>query len=411
MDADIADILGLFSDEERARVVQKAMAGHDLNVDEIELLLKSRNQDLLALGIVTNYLRKKTVGDTVTYVVNRNINYTNVCILNCRFCAFSRDYRSPEAYFIPVEEIVKMAEEAWNLGATEVCIQGGLPPKMDWKFYPKVLKAIKSRVPEIHLHAFSPEEIWYGSKLSGMSYSEFIGTLKDAGLDSVPGTSAEILDDTVRKKISPGRLSSSEWISIIREVHRQGIPSTATIMYGHIESDAQRAKHLVLIRELQKETHGFTEFVPLSFIPYRTKLAEVVGGPPSASEVMALYATSRLVLNKYIKNIQVSWVKEGPRFAQMLLDFGANDFGGTLINESISSMAGAAHGQFMSPVEIRRLIVEAGRIPAQRDTVYRTLKVFDGIQSSTPIPLETIKYDETKFGNYWEMVRKWRYTA
>ncbi|MGC8600339.1 MAG: 5-amino-6-(D-ribitylamino)uracil--L-tyrosine 4-hydroxyphenyl transferase CofH [Nitrososphaeria archaeon] len=406
-----ADILGLFSDEERARAVEKAMAGHDLNVDEIELLLKSRNQDLLALGIAANYLRKITVGDTVTYVVNRNINYTNVCILNCRFCAFSRDYRSPEAYFIPVEEIVKMAEEAWNLGATEVCIQGGLPPKMDWKFYPKVLKAIKSRVPEMHLHAFSPEEIWYGSKLSGMSYSEFIGTLKDAGLDSVPGTSAEILDDSVRKKISPGRLSSSEWISIIREVHRQGIPSTATIMYGHVESEAQRAKHLVLIRELQKETHGFTEFVPLSFIPYRTELAEVVGGPPSASEVMALYATSRLVLNRYIKNIQVSWVKEGPRFAQMLLDFGANDFGGTLINESISSMAGAGHGQFMSPVEIRRLIVEAGRKPAQRDTVYRTLKEFEGIQSSTPIPLETIKYDETKFGNYWEMVKKWRYRA
>ncbi|MGC8557823.1 MAG: 5-amino-6-(D-ribitylamino)uracil--L-tyrosine 4-hydroxyphenyl transferase CofH [Nitrososphaeria archaeon] len=403
------DVAGLFMDEGRAHAVERALAGQDLSVQEIELLLKSRNQDLLALGIAANYLRRKTVGDSVTYVVNRNINYTNVCILNCRFCAFSRDYRSPEAFFIPVEEIVRMAEEAWRLGATEVCIQGGLPPKMDWKFYPKVLRAIKSRVPEIHLHAFSPEEIWYGSKLSGMSYGDFIGTLKDAGLDSVPGTSAEILDDSVRKNISPGRLSSSEWISIIREVHRQGIPSTSTIMYGHVESEAQRAQHLVTLRELQRESPGFTEFVPLSFIPYRTELAGKVGGPPSASEVMALYATSRLVLNGYIRNIQVSWVKEGPRFAQMLLDFGANDFGGTLINESISSEAGAGHGQFMSPVDIRRLIVEAGRRPVQRDTIYRTLREFEGVESSSPIPLETIKYDESRFGNYWEMVKRWKY--
>jgi len=304
-----------------------------------------------------------------------------------------------------------LAEEAWELGATEVCIQGGLPPKMDWRFYPQVLKAIKSKIPELHLHAFSPEEIWYGSKLSGMSFGDFIGLLKDAGLDSVPGTSAEILDDDIRKVISPGRISSEEWITIIKEVHRHGIPSTATIMYGHVETEAHRARHLAIIREIQKETHGFTEFIPLSFVPYRTKLMSVVNGPPSAAEVMALYATSRLVLNRYIRNLQVSWVKEGPRFAQMLLDFGANDFGGTLINENISSMAGAGHGQFLSPAEIRRLILEAGRRPAQRDTLYRIIRVFDSVEVDNPLPLEKLGYDGTKFGTYWDMVKRWRYQA
>ncbi|MDG7036221.1 MAG: 5-amino-6-(D-ribitylamino)uracil--L-tyrosine 4-hydroxyphenyl transferase CofH [Nitrososphaerota archaeon] len=401
--------IGLFEDEERARAVEKALAGQDLNGLEVETLLKSRGHDLFLLGLAADHLRKITVGDTVTYVVNRNINYTNVCILNCEFCAFSRNYRSPEGFFIPVDEIVRMAEEVWKLGATEVCIQGGLPPKMDWGFYPRVLRAIKSRVPEMHLHAFSPEEIWYGSKLSGMKYRDFIRMLKEAGLDSVPGTSAEILDDSVRREISPGRLSADEWTSIMREVHSLGIPSTATIMYGHVESEAQRAGHIVKLRELEKESPGFTEFVPLSFIPYRTRLLKRVNGPPSAAEVIALYATSRLVLNKYIRNIQVSWVKEGPRFAQMLLNFGANDFGGTLINESISSEAGAGHGQFLSPAEIRRLIVEAGRRPAQRDTVYRIIKEFDGVYDASPVPLESINYDDSRFGNYSTTVRKWRY--
>ncbi|MGC9209118.1 MAG: 5-amino-6-(D-ribitylamino)uracil--L-tyrosine 4-hydroxyphenyl transferase CofH [Nitrososphaeria archaeon] len=408
---EIENLLGFFSDDERAEAVKRALYGHDLSVDEIELLLKARGRDLLVLGAVADHLRKITVGDVVTYVVNRNINYTNVCILSCKFCAFSRGYRSSEAYFIPIDDIVRLAEEAWELGATEVCIQGGLPPKMDWKFYPKVLKAIKSKIPELHLHAFSPEEIWYGSKLSGMSFGDFIGLLKDAGLDSVPGTSAEILDDDIRKVISPGRISSEEWITIIKEVHRHGIPSTATIMYGHVETEAHRARHLAIIREIQKETHGFTEFIPLSFVPYRTRLMDVVKGPPSAAEVMALYATSRLVLNRYIRNLQVSWVKEGPRFAQMLLDFGANDFGGTLINENISSMAGAGNGQFLSPAEIRRLIIEAGRRPAQRDTLYRVIRVFDSVEADNPLPLDRIGHDETKFGTYWDMVKRWKYQA
>ena len=398
----------LFEDESRIKAVEKAISGQDLSVEEIETLLSSRGKDLLMLGVAADYLREKTVGEVVTYVVNRNINYTNVCALSCKFCAYSRSFRSPEAYFIPIEDIVKLTEEAWRLGATEVCIQGGLPPKFDWSFYPRLLKAIKSKVPEIHIHAFSPQEIWFGSKLSKMSYRDFLAMLKEAGLDSLPGTSAEILDDEIRRKISPGRLSANEWISIIKEAHKLGIPTTATIMYGHVERESHRAKHLFIIREIQKETHGFTEFVPLSFVPYRTKLADEVGGPPSAQEVMALYATSRLVLNKYIKNIQVSWVKEGPRFAQMLLSFGANDFGGTLMNENISSQAGAQYGQFLRPSEMRRLIREAGRTPAQRDTLYRKIKVFDNPSDDYLLPLDKIK-DESVFGNYSEMAKRWRY--
>ena len=397
-----------FDDEEKTKVVEKALSGQELTVKEIELLLKFRNRDLLMLGIAADYLREKTVGDIVTYVVNRNINYTNVCILGCKFCAYSRQYGSAEAYFIPIEDIVKLAEEAWRLGATEVCIQGGLPPKMDWTFYPRLLKAIKTKVPDIHIHAFSPEEIWYGSKLSKMSYRDFLSMLREAGLDSLPGTSAEILDDAIRREISPGRLSSNEWVSIIKEAHRLSIPTTATIMYGHIESEAHRAKHLFLIREIQKETHGFTEFVPLSFVPYRTKLMNAVHGAPSAQEVISLYAASRLALNSYIKNIQVSWVKEGPRFAQSLLNFGANDFGGTLMNENISSQAGAPYGQYLRPVEIRRLIKEAGRIPAQRDTIYRAIRVFDGAESEYLLPLDTVK-DESVFGDYSEMIKRWKY--
>jgi len=237
--------------------------------------------------------------------------------MNCGFCAFSRDFRSEETYFLPIEEVVRRAKEAYHLGATEVCIQGGLPPKLDWEFYPKLIREIKKEVPNIHIHALSPVEIWYGAHLSKLGYDEFLKILKEAGLDTIPGTAAEILDDEIRKLISPGRISTNEWVTIIKTAHKLGIPSTSTIMYGHVENEIHRAKHLLILREIQKETKGFTEFIPLSFVyeeapMYKYKLVNNIKAGPTGEEIIALYATSRLVLNNYIKNLQVSWVKEGP---------------------------------------------------------------------------------------------------
>jgi FO synthase subunit 2 len=395
-------------------IVEKALSNKELTMLEIENLLKCRGLELHLICLAADILRKETVGDIVTYVINRNINYTNVCIMNCGFCAFSRDYRNEENYFLPIEEIVKRAKEAYELGATEVCIQGGLPPKQDWEFYPKLLRVIKKEVPQIHIHAFSPVEIWYGAKLANLSYKEFLKMLKEAGLDSIPGTAAEILDDEIRQIISPGRISTAEWIEIIKTAHKLSIPSTSTIMYGHIEKEIHRAKHLLILKEIQKETKGFTEFIPLSFVHkeapmYKYKLINEVKAGPSGEELIALYATSRIVLNHYIRNIQVSWVKEGPKFAQFLLNCGANDFGGTLINESISSAAGANYGQFLSPKEIRRLIFDAGRIPAQRTTKYEIIKVFKSPVEKGAEPIEEIEWSEERFGSYFRLIKDERY--
>ncbi|MDG6931246.1 MAG: 5-amino-6-(D-ribitylamino)uracil--L-tyrosine 4-hydroxyphenyl transferase CofH [Nitrososphaerota archaeon] len=395
-------------------VVDRAVAGEDLDEQEVTFLLGLRGPDLNAAAAAADALRKEQVGDVVTYVVNRNINFTNACILRCKFCAFSRNYRSSEAFMLPIEEVVRRAEEAWNLGATEVCIQAGLAPGMDWRLYPKILEQIKARVPNMHIHAYSPEEIWYGSRLSGMNYSDFLRTLMGAGLDSMPGTSAEILDDSIRKIISPGRLPVNEWVKIIKAAHSLGIPTTATMMYGHVENLAQRAEHLLLLRDIQKETGGFTEFVPLSFVPYRTELnsSGVVKWAPTAFETVAIYVAARLALGWHIKNLQVSWVKEGPRLAQAILAAGANDFGGTLINESISTSAGSSHGQFMNPREIRRLILDAGRVPAQRSTTYKIIKHFTEVEDGNPIPLEGAVYSEEKFGSFNELIadKKFRFS-
>jgi FO synthase subunit 2 len=247
-----------------------------------------------------------------------------------------------------------------------------------------------------------------------LGYDEFLKILKEAGLDTIPGTAAEILDDEIRKLISPGRISTNEWVTIIKTAHKLGIPSTSTIMYGHVENEIHRAKHLLILREIQKETKGFTEFVPLSFVyeeapMYKYKLVNNIKAGPTGEEIIALYATSRLVLNNYIKNLQVSWVKEGPKFAQFLLSCGANDFGGTLINESISSTAGAKFGQYMSPKEIRRLIFDAKRIPAQRTTTYSIIRVFKDINEVSDIPLEKIEWSEEKFGSYFRLIKDERF--
>jgi FO synthase subunit 2 len=387
-----------------ARILAKSLEGKDISQEEAVVLFDAEGPALNTLILTADELRRRTVGDIVTYVVNRNINFTNVCIKRCGFCAFSRGHREEEAYFLPVEELVRRAKEAWEVEATEVCIQAGLPPRMDGHLYIDICQAIKKEVPDIHIHAFSPEEVLYGALRSRTPLAEYLTLLKAAGLGSLPGTAAEILDDSIRKVISPARISTADWVRVITTAHRLGIPSTATIMYGHVESSWHKAKHLALLRDIQKETGGFSEFVPLSFIcweapMYRKGLVKDVRPGATRDEVAKMYAVSRLMLNNWIPNIQVSWVKEGLKLAQSCLNAGANDFGGTLINEGISAAAGATNGQLMRPRELRALIRGVGRRPAQRSTTYQILRVFDG-QEEPPDILDSVEVKGDGFGSY-----------
>ncbi len=389
-----------------ADVLNRALDEKELSVEDAVKLFECNESELGMLIQVADELRKRRVGDLVTYVVNRNVNFTNVCIKRCGFCAFSRDFREEEGYFLPTEEIVRRAKEAWNLGATEVCIQAGLPPKMDGYLYIDICRAIKKELPDIHIHGFSPEEVLYGAARSDTNVEDYLKMLKEAGVGSLPGTAAEILDQEIRDMISPGRITVEEWINVIKTAHRLGIPTTSTIMYGHVEQSRHKANHLALIREIQKETHGFTEFVPLSFIyseapMFKHNTVNTRAGA-TREEVIKMHAISRLMLNNYINNIQVSWVKEGAEFSQFLLGTGVNDFGGTLINESISTAAGAQHGQLLKPKEMRNLIRRAGRIPAQRSTSYRILKIFDGAEYEDPLD----RVDDTsRFGSYHQLIK------
>ena len=394
-----------------ARILERALAGEEIDVSEGEALFDARGRDLQALMLAADELREAAVGDAVTYVVNRNINFTNVCIKHCGFCAFSRDHRTEEGYFLPPQEIVRRAREAWDLGATEVCVQAGLPPKMGGRLYVDLTLALKRELPDLHLHGFSPEEVLYGSVRSRVPIREYLSWLKEAGVGSLPGTSAEILDQQVRNQIAPGRITTAQWIEVVTEAHRQGIPTTSTIMYGHVESLRQRAEHIALLREIQRETGGFTEFVPLSFVHseapmWQKGLIAGLRAGPTGADVMRMYAVSRLMLNGFIPNIQVSWVKEGTRLAQLGLLAGCNDLGGTLINESISTAAGAGHGQLVRPADFRALIRDLGRIPAERSTLYTLRRVFD--QDEEPEasePLDDPELDTSRFGSYQELIR------
>lgn len=396
-------------DPEIAAILDRSLSDHDPSVEDAVKLFDCNGLEMNMLILVADELRLRTIGDIVTYVVNRNINFTNVCIKRCGFCAFSRGHREEEGYYLPIEEVVRRAKEAYELGATEVCIQAGLPPKMEGDLYVKICRAIKQEVPKIHIHGFSPEEVIYGAVRSKVSIRDYLKQLKEAGVGSLPGTSAEILDDEVRDKISPGRITTKQWIEVITTAHQLNIPTTSTIMYGHIETSLHKAKHLALLREIQKQTHGITEFVPLSFMyweapMYRKNLVRGVRKGASGTDVVKMYAVSRLMLNNHIKNIQVSWVKESQKFSQYCLNAGANDFGGTLMNESISTAAGASHGQLVRPVEFRNMIREMGRIPAERSTTYKILKRFDsGIEEIHP--LDNLEYGEERFGSYKDLIR------
>jgi len=392
-----------------ATILDRALDGYELSVDEGEALFNATGQGYNVLLMVADELRRRAVGDRVTYVVNRNINFTNVCIKRCGFCAFSRGHLEEQGYFLPISEVVRRAREAWDLGATEVCIQAGLPPEMDGSLYLEVCRAIKRELPDIHIHGFSPEEVLYGSARSRCTIEEYLARLKDAGVGSLPGTSAEILDERVRKQISPGRISVKNWIRVISGAHRLGIPTTSTIMYGHVETARDRAQHIATLRDIQRETRGITEFVPLSFVHseapmYFRQMVPGIRAGASGTDVFKMYAVSRLMLNGYIDNIQVSWVKEGTRFAQACLTAGANDFGGTLVNESISTAAGASHGQLTRPVEIRRLIREAGRIPTERSTTYKILRELPE-EPETPDPLDVAEASEERFGSYQRLIK------
>lgn len=396
------------SDPVIAKTLDRALSEKEIRPDEAENLYNAKGLDFHLVGAVADELRKRRVGDIVTYVINRNINFTNVCIKQCGFCAFSRDFREEDGYFLPKEEIVRRATEAHHFGATEVCIQAGLPPDLDASLYEDICIAIKAKIPDIHIHGFSPEEVLYGASRSELSVKEYLKRLKHAGVDTLPGTAAEILDQKMRDKISPGRISVKDWIDVIKTAHKMGINTTATMMFGHIESPYDRVQHIAKIREIQKETGGFTEFVPLNFIfneapMYKHHLHDGIRQGASAKDVLLTHAVSRIMLNNYINNIQMSWVKEGQKMSQLLLMWGANDFGGTLINESISTSAGSTQGQLLRPKEIRRLSREINRIPAQRNTTYKILKKFeDGVEYSDE--LDTVE-DTSQFGSYFELIK------
>ena len=393
-----------------ASALNRALAGEDITVDEADTLFATSGIEFAAMTMVADELRRRVVGDVVTYVVNRNVNFTNVCIKRCGFCAFSRDFREEEGYFLPVNEIIRRAREAQDYGATEVCIQAGLPPQMEGDLYIRLCAAIKEELPDMHIHGFSPEEVLYGSIRSRRSIRAYLEGLKDAGVGSLPGTSAEVLDQGLRDIISPGRITVDQWIEVITTAHDLGIPTTSTVMFGHRESNAQIVRHIALLRDIQQSTGGFTEFVPLSFVASEAPMflkgtVENVRSGPTGMDVIKVHAIARIMLNNWIPNIQASWVKEGSRMSQLLLTAGVNDLGGTLINESISTSAGAMHGQLMRPAEFRGMIREAGRTPAERYTTYGLRRVFSEADDVVD-PLDLVGDNvEEIFGSYNKLVQ------
>ena len=395
--------------------LERALSEKEISAQEAASLFYAKGITFHLIGMVADELRKRRVGDKVTYVINRNINFTNVCIKQCGFCAFSRDFREDEGYFLPIEEIVRRAKEARSLGATEVCVQAGLPPDMTGDMYENICRAIKKEIPDIHIHGFSPEEVLYGATRSNLPVREYLIRLKEAGVNSLPGTAAEILDQRLRDKISPGRISVKNWIEVVKTAHKLGIPSTSTIMFGHLETPEDRTKHIALIREIQKETGGFTEFVPLNFIHteapmYKHNLHNGIRSGADGNDVLLMHAVARIMLNNFINNIQTSWVKEGGNMSQLLLSWGANDFGGTLINESISTAAGAQNGQLLRPKDIRRFIRQLGRIPAQRNTSYKILQTYESEEKEDALDKVS---DTSQFGSYHELIKldKYRYKS
>jgi FO synthase len=352
------------------------VASHELAEDAIERLFRARGEERARVFAAADRVRREVNGDEVTYVVTRNVQYTNVCYFRCGFCAFSKGKLAAnlrgEPYLVPHSEIVRRAVEAWERGATEICLQGGIHPAFDGDYYVSVVRAIKDAVPDLHVHAFSALEIWQGAATLGVPLRDYLARLRDEGLGSLPGTAAEVLDDEVRALICPDKITTAQWLEVHRTAHEVGLRSNNTIMFGHVDGPRSWARHLVAVRELQRETGGFTEFVPLPFVHMEAPiyLKGRARSGPTFGEVLLMHAVGRLALHPWVENIQVSWVKAGPRGVVEALNAGVNDLGGTLMNESISRAAGAGWGQEMQPERMEALIRAAGRTPRQRTTLY-----------------------------------------
>jgi FO synthase len=355
----------------------RASRGERLDEADIVQLFEAREGAFEAAVAAADEVRAAAAGETVRYVVNRNINYTNLCSFRCRFCAFSKGKTAEtlrgQPYDLALEEVGRRAEEAWARGATEVCMQGGIHPAYTGETYVALLRAVKRAVPRMHVHAFSPLEVTHGARSLGVSIAAFLARLRDEGLGSLPGTAAEILDDAVRARICPDKLSAGEWIEVVEAAHRAGLRTTSTIMFGHVETPHAWARHLLAVRDLQERTGGITEFVPLPFVHMEAPmfLKEGARCGPTWRETLLMHAVARLALHPLIPNIQVSWVKLGPEGAAACLAAGANDLGGTLMNESISRAAGNEHGEELPPERMEALIRRTGRQPGQRTTLYR----------------------------------------
>ena len=388
-----------------SQILTKALFGNEISEIEGVALFNCRNKekvtDRAAIFSVADILRQRSKGDYVTFVVNRNINFTNICYMGCRFCGFAKRKEDSGSEWLEPSQVVERAQQAWDRGGTEVCIQGGLHPKMEGNYYRELVLAIKAALPDMHIHAFSPFEVWYGAVKSKLSYRDFLSDLKDCGLGSMPGTAAEILDTEVRQKLTKNKLSADCWEEIIRTAHDVGIPSTATIMYGHVDEPKHWAAHIALLREIQKDTGGFTELVPLSFVhtdsPLFLNNPNSVRPGPTDHEVDLMHSISRIMLNGFIDNIQVSWTKLGAERARNMLSLGVNDLGGTLMNESISRSAGSKHGQEITAAELCEIIRSAGRIPVRRNTIYKTIDIYKDHDPIDVVPLVERKSDPLNF--------------
>jgi len=374
--------------------VLESQDGRVLSREECLQLAEAEGDDLIALLAAADTLRREITGNLVTYVVNRNINFTNICFVGCKFCAFSRGPREEDSYFHSLEDMARKTREAWDLGASEVCIQGGLPRDLPPFYYRDILRAVKAAVPQMHTHAFSPMEIVYGVELTGMSLRDYLLMLRENGLDTLPGTAAEILDDSIREVLSRNKLSSAQWQDVIRTAHECGIRSTSTMMYGHMETTEHWVNQMLLLHDIQKDTGGFTEFVPLGFVHQNTLLFAqgLARSGPTLAEHLKVHALARILLAGSIQNIQVSWVKLNRKLSQLCLHAGANDYGGTLMEENISREAGATAGQYTSPEEFQSLILEAGRIPAERNTTYSRIRIMAQLEPATTEHVEVEEF-------------------